>query len=172
MRKMIRNFVKIAVLLRVTMVLPLTLQAEQNCLEEAANKIKPGSSITIIRTDNSKISGTFLSLNLDRSSLMISPFGSVGEKQSTYEISEFAKIQYRKTGKFKPEIVLISTILGAGLGYAIGKQVGTLEPGPGFLEFRVHTFEAEGAGIGAAGSFLIGTIISLATKSTFTIECK
>jgi len=159
---MIRNFVKIAVLLRVTMVLPLTLQAEQNCLEEAANKIKPGSSITIIRTDRTKISGTLISLNLDHSSLTISPSGNVGESQSTYEISEFAKIQYRGTGKYKPGIILGMTFLGAVFGQGIS-GIGTWDSG---------SFQAEGVAIGAGAGFLIGTTISLLTQGTFTIECK
>ena len=158
---MIKNFVKIAVLLQAAVFLPLNLQAEQNCLEGVANKIKPGSKITIIRADKTKISGTLLSINSVRQSLTISPSGNLGESQSTYEISEFAKVQYKGTGKFKPGIIIPLAILGAVVGEALGD-----------IPFDSGEFQAEAATIGAGAGFLIGTTISLLTEGTFTIECK
>ena len=167
---MIKHLVSVTftILFLVDFIFPVQAGAEPSCLVKASQKIKPNSAITLIKTDQSKISGQLLSIDLDRLSLgLIQTRDSKAGSHSTYEISEIAKIQYHGYGKMKPGVILPFTILGAVVGGAIGgTRVGLCKV------FVCKDYTAEGAAIGGVAGFLIGTIISIATKSTFTIECK
>jgi len=152
-------------------------ESQPSCLEKAAQKIKPNSEITLVKTDQSKISGRLLSIDLERLSLSLIQTGdTTAGSHSIYEISDIAKIQYRARGKMKPGVILPFTILGAVVGGAIG----VIESGGFCVDINFggnggnNCYRNVGryAGIGALGGLVIGTVESLSTKGTFTIKCR
>ncbi|MGE5693288.1 MAG: hypothetical protein ACM3YF_05865 [Candidatus Zixiibacteriota bacterium] len=165
-----RREASLAVFVLAAIIVPHGLSAQVRvpekpiCLEQVAQKIRPGSKIILIQPDGKWIKGRFETVDLGQSLLTLSSLTKPDAPPRFFQVSEISRIEYRKAGKLNPLWMGVGLAVGGLGGYLIGKTGSTQSDA-----FNLgHVFGVFGGGIG----LLAGTIVPLAIPSDRTIACK
>lgn len=142
------------------------------CVKKIRSKVFPGDWLRVTAYDGDKFEGRFRKIDTKHSQLMLLPLADTGTVITTYAFDEIAKLQYRKTGKVRPEFAVGGLLLGMIAGGVIGSSTAK----PGHRDALVGLGEAEGAVHGAIVGGVLGLIagvfVSSSLESTYTVKCK
>ncbi|MDP3025833.1 MAG: hypothetical protein Q8O10_09920 [candidate division Zixibacteria bacterium] len=161
MRKLLLEVVVFA-LVSASSPLLLHAQTDSACLEKIGAKLHRGEGLILIKSDVSKISGWFESIDVSRSMLLMSrKKNAFTYKLYSYHISAIREIKYGSSRKLRPTFLLMSIAVGAGIGAVIGGS------SDNWSRATIRT----GSLVGAGGGLVVGSVVSLAIPSMKSIRC-
>jgi hypothetical protein len=153
--------------------LPYQVPAQDNtdssCLTIAQSSIKSGQQVSVITTDQQKITGRLTRFDLKEYTLALALMDTSGLSEFTYRSGEIFQIQYRKAGKVRPLYPIVGFLAGSVIGLLAENHV--IDPGYNYGFFE-DDFTHRGSFWGGVGGLAAGTVISLLIPSTRTLNCK
>lgn len=143
-------------------------QPEEPCLETAVIEISPGQDITIVSSDEVKLSGRLKGIDLEHRLLTLVQIDAVGVTTHEFRPQQITQIKYKRAGRIKPLYGVIGFFVGLGLGHLIDREI--IDSGAD-KDLVPRDFERHGAFIGATAGLVAGLALSPLLPSTRTINC-
>jgi hypothetical protein len=146
------------------------------CIEEALPELAPGTALTILKTDGTRVRATFVRAEATRWTLNAAPlYARRTPRRLELAPSEIERLETSPPGHVRSKTVLFSMVSGFVLGVAVGALVPERRdyysfatdspapnpwdlPGSGYGERRVILWGVAGAAVGTFAGIAIGHV--------------